>query len=236
MQKLLFIAARKAFENVEQGYTGSKEILIQQLIRLSEEFLKSDKIDIPSLFHQEPLKKRILIALSMDKLVKHLVAYVHQANVKVLEPIFDFEKPIGSTADMRTWYTSRLCQVTEFSQISHVVADGTWEAYAANILEKLGREGLISCYAKNDHLGFNIYYMWNGSKRKYIPDFLIRLSNGKTLILEIKGQDDDQNKVKRLALDAWVRSINQKGGFGEWCWDVALGNPNQIHDVILKHC
>lgn len=91
MQKLLFVAARKAFENVQQGYTGSKEILIQQLIRLTEEFLKSDKINIPSLFHQEPLKKRILIALSMDKVVQHLVSYVHQANVTVLEPIFDIE-------------------------------------------------------------------------------------------------------------------------------------------------
>ncbi len=235
MQKLLFIAARKAFENVEQGYTGSKEILIQQLIRLSEEFLKSNKIEIPSLFHQEPLKKRILIALSMDKLVQHLVTYVHQANVTVLEPIFDIEKPIGSTADMRTWYTTRLCQTTEYSQISHVVADGSWEAYAANVLEKFGRDKVISTYVKNDHLGFNIYYMWNGSKRKYVPDFLIRLANGKSLVLEIKGQDSDQNKAKRIALDMWVKAVNQKGGFGTWCWDVVKEEPSYMHDVIVAH-
>lgn len=235
MQKLLFIAARKAFENVQQGYTGSKEILIQQLIRLSEEFLKSDKIHIPSLFHQEPLKKRILIALSMDKVVQHLVTYVHQANVTVLEPIFDLDKPIGSTADMRTWYTTRLCQPTEYSQISHVVADGSWEAYAANVLEKFGRDKVISSYAKNDHLGFNIYYMWNGSKRKYVPDFLIRLANGKSLVLEIKGQDSDQNKAKRIALDMWVKAVNQKGGFGTWCWDVVKEEPSRMHDVIIEH-
>lgn len=171
----------------------------------------------------------------MDKVVQHLVTYVHQANVTVLEPIFDLDKPIGSTADMRTWYTTRLCQHTEYSQISHVVADGSWEAYAANVLEKFGRDKVVSSYAKNDHLGFNIYYMWNGSKRKYVPDFLIRLANGKSLVLEIKGQDSDQNKAKRIALDMWVKAVNQKGGFGTWCWDVVKEEPSRMHDVILEH-
>lgn len=235
LQKLLFIAARKTFENVQQGYTGSKEILIQQLIRLAEQFLKSNKIDIPSLFHQDPIRKRILIGLSMDRIVQHLITYIQQANVEVLEPIFDMDKPIGSTSDMRTWYTTKLCQPTQYSQISHVVADGSWEAYAANVLEEFGKAGIILSYAKNDHLGFNIYYMWNGSKRKYVPDFLIRYPNGKTLVLEIKGQDSDQNRAKREALSVWVDAMNHKGGFGNWCWDVVKEEPSKMHDVVLFH-
>ena len=77
--------------------------------------------------------------------------------------------------------------------------------------------------------------MWNGSKRKYVPDFLIRLANGKSLVLEIKGQDSDQNKAKRIALDMWVKAVNQKGGFGTWCWDVVKEEPSRMHDVILEH-
>jgi len=69
-------------------------------------------------------------------------------------------------------------------------------------------------YAKNDHLGFQIYYLWNGSRRRYIPDFLIRFANGRNLILEIKGEDSEQNKAKRSALDAWVKAVSSRGGFG----------------------
>jgi type III restriction enzyme len=32
-------------------------------------------------------------------------------------------------------------------------------------------------------------YLYNGVVRKFFPDYLIPLQNGKTLILEVKGQD-----------------------------------------------
>ncbi len=61
-------------------------------------------------------------------------------------------------------------------------------------------------------------YLWQGSRRRYIPDFNVRLTNGKTLALEIKGTDSQQNKAKREALDECVRAINSAGGFGQWSW------------------
>jgi type III restriction enzyme len=66
-----------------------------------------------------------------------------------------------------------------------------------------------------------------------VPDFLIRLSNGRTLVLEIKGEDSAQNRAKRSALDAWVKAVNAKGGFGAWAWDVVF-QPAQIQDAISK--
>lgn len=97
LQRLLFVAARKAFETLQHGFTGGRESLIQQLIRLVEQFFNSDKLDIPSLFHQDPLRKRILIALSIDSIVQHVIEHVHQENAERLEPVFDPEFPIGST-------------------------------------------------------------------------------------------------------------------------------------------
>ena len=70
--------------------------------------------------------------------------------------------------------------------------------------------------------GISHHYLWNGARRRYVPDFLIRLRNGQMLILEIKGQDSAHNKQKRQALNAWVEAVNQKGGFGVWCWGVAF--------------
>ena len=232
LQRLLFVAARKAFETVQHGFTGGRESLIQQLIRLVEQFCNSDRLDIPSLFHQDPLRKRILIALSIDSIVQHVIEQVHQENAERLEPVFDSEFPIGSTRMMRTWYSTKPCLETTKSQISHAVVDSTWEHYTAQILEKRAD---VSAYAKNDHLGFQLYYLWRGSRRKYVPDFLIRLANGKYMVLEIKGEDSDQNRSKRRALDAWVRAVNARGGFGTWCWDVVKAEPAKVDDAIAYH-
>jgi len=232
LQRLTFLAARKSFAELQGKFTGNKEYLGVQLIRLVEEFLQSDKLVIPSLFHQDPLRKRILISMSIDRVVQHLLRFVVEQNQERIEPIFDEDFPIGSTRYMRTWYTTRPCQPTFKSQISHLVVDSAWEAHAANVLEKNQQ---VTAYAKNDHLGFQIYYLWNGARRRFIPDFLIRLTNGKMLILEIKGQDDDQNRSKRSSLDAWVKGVNSKGGFGTWCWDVAF-EPAQIQDILIRYC
>jgi type III restriction enzyme len=40
--------------------------------------------------------------------------------------------------------------------------------------------------------------------KKYRPDFLIRLANGVNLVLEVKGQDTQENRSKRQFLDEWV--------------------------------
>lgn len=231
LQRLIFRAAQKAFEQTIDGFTGQRDFLALQLIRLVEQFLGQDKLDIPSLFHQDEARKRILIALNLDGIVQHLMRHVEQQNRERLEPVFDEEQPIGSTRAMRTWYTTKTCHPTQKSQISHMLADSAWEQHAANLLEMDGR---VLAYAKNDHLGFQIVYLWNGVRRRYLPDFLIRLSNGKTLVLEIKGEDSEQNRAKRAALEAWVQAVNAKGGFGIWCWDVVF-NPGQMQDILLKH-
>jgi type III restriction enzyme len=232
-QHLVFKAARKAFEDVEHRFKGQREYMIVQLIRIVEEFLSSPKLVIPSMFHQQPLHKRILIALNMDAIVQHLMGHLSEQNHERMEPVFDEEQPIGSTRNMRTWYTTKPCMPTRRSQISHAVSDSTWEKYTADALEASKLEHRVQSYAKNDHLGFQIHYMWNGVRRRYIPDFLIRLSSGKTMVLEIKGEDSDQNKAKRAALDLWVRAVNAKGGFGQWCWDVAF-RPEHVLDIVER--
>ena len=232
LQRLIFMAAQKAFASMEKRFQGERGYLIFQLILLVEKFLSNnDHLDIPSLFHQDPVRRRILIALNMDPIIQHLLQYIDEQNTERMEPVFDEEYPIGTTAAMRTWYTTKPCEATTKSQISHVVVDSTWEQYTANVLET---SNLVAAYAKNDHLGFQVYYLWNGSKRRFIPDFIIRLVNGKTLVLEIKGEDSDQNRAKRAALEVWVKGVNAKGGFGVWCWDVAF-EPAKVHDIIAAH-
>jgi len=231
LQRLVFQAARKGFAELKHNFRGTEDYLASQLVRLVENFLTSDLLTIPSLFHSDPLRRRILIALNIDLIVQHLMRHVNEQNTEKLTPVFDEDCPIGATGLMRTWYTAKPSFPAVKSHISHLVGDSSWEGHAANLFEQSGK---VASYAKNDHLGFQIQYMWGGSRRRFLPDFLVKFENGKILALEIKGKDSPQNKAKRDALDQWVKAINGYGGFGIWSWDVAF-DPAEIQDIIARH-
>jgi len=71
----------------------------------------------------------------------------------------------------------------------------------------------------------------NLSASEPLADFPVRLACGKTLVLEIKGQDSEQDRAKRAAIEAWVGAVNAKGGFGVWRADVAY-QVAELHDVL----
>jgi type III restriction enzyme len=89
----------------------------------------------------------------------------------------------------------------------------------------------VEAWVKNDHLGFQVYYAWRGSVHAYRPDFLVRLVSGDMLVLETKGQDNDEQRAKRAALDRWVEAVNAHGAFGHWCAAVSL-QPGAILDQL----
>ena len=65
----------------------------------------------------------------------------------------------------------------------------------------------VAAWAKNDHLGFEILYIYRGVVRKYRPDFLVRLTSGDMLVIETKGRDTEQDIVRRRYLDEWTRAL-----------------------------
>lgn len=231
LQRLVFQATRKAVAETKDGFRGTDEYLASQIVRLVERYLASDLIVVPSLFHQEPLRHRILLGLNIDRIVQELVRHIRQTSVEALEPIYDDENPIGSTGRMRTWFTSKPCQPAVKSHISHVVGDSSWEGYTANICEKMDE---VVAYVKNDHLGFQIQYLWNGSRRRFVPDFLITFKSGLTLVLEIKGEDSPQNQAKRDALGEWVAAVNEAKVFGNWAANVAFA-PSEIEQILSDY-
>ncbi|KKZ10554.1 MAG: type III restriction-modification system, res subunit [Candidatus Synechococcus spongiarum 15L] len=231
LQRIVFRAASKVLAELGRRFSGETTYLAAQLVRIIETFLNSRFVQIPSLFHSDPLRQRILIALNIDTVVQHILQFVREQNTEQLTPVFDQENPIGATGQMRTWYTTKPCFPTIRSHISHLVGDSSWEGYAANIFDTSNH---VIAYAKNDHLGFAVYYMWNGSRRRYVPDFIMKLSNETFLALEIKGSDSPQNRAKRDALDEWVRAINASGGFGHWAWAVVF-EPGYLQDIIINY-
>jgi type III restriction enzyme len=230
-QRIIFETARNVFDQIKQSWKGSREILLAQLVRIVEQFIRSDRILIsPPLFYQDELRRRLIITLNMSRIVQHVCEAVRQENTERLTPIFDRDHPIRSTGQMRTWYTSKPCQRTRKSHINVCVYDSTWEASDAFVLDN---SSAVSAWAKNDHLGFEVLYVYRGVVRKYRPDFLVRLANGDMLILETKGQDTELDRVKRCYLEEWVQAVNTHGAFGRWQWKVAR-HPGEIRDILLQ--
>ena len=164
----------------------------------------------------------------MGRIVRHLWDAIRHGNTHALTPVFDSERPIRSTGDMLPWHTGRPWTDTQRSHINRCVFDSTWEASEAFALD---RHSDVTAWAKNDHLGFEIVYVFDGVVRKYRPDFLVKLKAGTTLVLEVKGQDSPQNQAKRAALDEWTRAVTAHGGFGHWRWAVSRA-PSDIADLV----
>jgi type III restriction enzyme len=233
MQKIVFSAASDIYEQMKATWKGSREYLLAQVIRLVEKYIESDKLRVdPPLFNQDPLRRRIIITLHMSSIAEHLKQAIHFENTKALIPIFDTERPIRATGDMLPWYTGKACEHTKRSHINMSVFDSRWEASEAF---ELDRSPHVGAWVKNDHLGFEITYSFKGVIRKFRPDYLARLADGTMLVLEVKGQDNQEQQTKREFLSEWTRAVNGHGGFGAWTSDVSR-NPTDIHEILQKHC
>lgn len=232
MQRVVFEAGVKIYDQMKPTWNGNREYLLGQVVGLVEEFVNSGKLQIaPPQYYQNQLRKRVLLTLNMTRLVQHIWEAIRFKNSLELEPVLDPERPIRSTGDMQPWYTSKPCEFTRKSHVNFCVFDSTWEAGESY---QLDRDPNVEAWVKNDHLGFEVLYMFKGVIHKYRPDFLIRLTNGTMLILEVKGQDTEKDRTKRKFLDEWVQAVNNKGGFGTWARAVSF-TPSDIGEILAEH-
>ena len=231
-QRIIFETARDVYDQMKESWRGGRASLLAQLVLLVDQFIRSDKISItPALFLRDDLKRRLIITLNMTKVVQHIWEAIRFENTESLEPVFDRDRPIRSTGDMGTWYTGRPCEPTARSHINFCVYDSTWESSEAFALDHASE---VAAWAKNDHLGFEVFYVHRGVVQKYRPDFLVRLRSGDMLVLETKGRDSDQDRTKRRFLKEWVVAVNSHGGFGRWAGDVSLA-PGDIQGILSRH-
>lgn len=230
LQSIVFRIASTIYNSEKKpDWKGSKETFLIQLISIIEKFIYSDKIRIKNpLFNQDEVRKRILIMLNMNKVIQHIWNEIRAENTSQLTPVFDKEHPIRSTADVRTWWTSRPCENFKNSHINFVVVDNKMEFLEARTIND---SDVVESFVKNDHLGFAIIYNFQGVVSRYFPDFIIKLKTGDHLILETKGLDRDKDKTKRAFLDEWCRAVNQHGGFGKWSWAVSF-DANDLDEIL----
>jgi type III restriction enzyme len=225
LQTIKFEIARQIVWTLTESVGGNKpkmrlqsrHQLFPQVMRLVEEYVRR-KVD----FHGcNPCE------LGLDTYVRQSIGLLIDAiepddekGEPPLLPILNRYKPTGSTAQV-DFKTTKPCFQTQRSHINQVAADtATWEQSAAFWLEQAATKGIVNFYARNDHLEFVIPYQYQGVSHAYTPDFLVRLMNGVTLILEIKGQEPQQDRAKQQAANRWVSAVNNWGELGRWEYHV----------------
>jgi type III restriction enzyme len=233
LQTSIFDEALSISASMRSSWRGGPAQLFTQVAPLVEKFIGSGRLEFsPPLFALDEVKRRILVRLNSEKIVNHLSRHIRSENTEEMKLVVDQDHPIRSTADMKAWDTSKACVHTQKSHINFCACDSTWEANEALSLD---RSPYVRAWAKNDHLGFEVSYLYNGVEHKYRPDFLIRLTTGEVLVLETKGQETEQDKAKRAALREWISAVNAHGGFGRWHAEPAISkHPDDIPEILNK--
>jgi type III restriction enzyme len=137
-----------------------------------------------------------------------------------VKAILDPFNPAGSTRHVNFTTSKALRWQTrpDRSHINWVVCDSDWEADFCRIAEEHPR---VLAYVKNQGLGLEVPYLTGSVSRRYRPDFVLRIDDGRedplNLIVEIKGFRGEDAKEKANTMRAyWVPGVNNLGSFGRW--------------------
>ena len=143
-----------------------------------------------------------------------------------IKALLDPYNPEGSTAHVRfptskpdRWDTSGPPQK---NHVNWVILDSQWEAELCRVVEGHPR---VVAYTKNHNLGFEVPYRYGSEVRRYRPDFIVFVDDGRgpndllRLVIETKGYRREDAKDKKLTMETyWVPGVNNLGTFGRWAF------------------
>ncbi|NOT02821.1 MAG: hypothetical protein HOP29_19655 [Phycisphaerales bacterium] len=92
---------------------------------------------------------------------------------------------------------------------------------------KLEQSDVVKFYARNDRLDLVIPYEYHGIAHGYQPDFVVRLADDSTVLVEVKGFENDQDRAKHEAAKRWVAAVNNWAELGRWDFHVCH-NPQLL--------
>ena len=141
-----------------------------------------------------------------------------------IRAILDPYNPTGSTEHVRFVTTRTERHDTSGpppkNHVNWVIGDSGWELEFCRVAEANER---VVAYTKNHNLGFDVPYQFQGSIRRYLPDFVLLVDDGRgpddllQLVVEIKGYRGEDAKEKATTMRTyWVPSVNNLRSYGRW--------------------
>ncbi len=141
-----------------------------------------------------------------------------------IKALLDAYNPVGSTRHVR-FNTSKLDRwktSSEHCHINWVIWDSHWEAEFCRVAEAHPR---VRAYVKNHNLGLEVPYRFGSETRKYLPDFIVLVDDGRGpedllhLVVEIKGYRGEDAIEKKSTMDTyWIPGVNHLASFGRWAF------------------
>jgi type III restriction enzyme len=147
-----------------------------------------------------------------------------QMNSRPVKAVVDPYNPVGSTIHVKfnTSKTDRYQTDPRRCHINWVILDSDWEAEFCRVAENHPR---VLSYVKNQNLGFEVPYLCGSESRRYLPDFIVLVDDGRGpenplhLVVEVKGFRNEDAKQKKDTIETfWIPGVNNDGRFGRWAF------------------
>jgi len=141
-----------------------------------------------------------------------------------IKAVLDPYNPSGSTANVsfNTSKTERYETSSQRCHVNWVILDSDWESEFCRVAESHPK---VLAYVKNHNLGFEVPYRFMGEARRYRPDFIVLIDDGKgkddplQLVVEIKGFRGEDARIKKETMDVyWIPGVNNLGTYGRWAF------------------
>jgi type III restriction enzyme len=168
------------------------------------------------------LKYKMLADMACNKIIAGITRRFE--GERPIKAMLDPYNPIGSTAHVR-FNTSKMDRWETDARRCHVnwvILDSDWEAEFCRVAEAHPR---VRAYVKNHNLGLEVPYRYGSETRKYLPDFIVLVDDGRGeenllhLIVEIKGYRREDAKEKKSTMQTyWVPGVNHLGTHGRWAF------------------
>ena len=161
-----------------------------------------------------------LADIACERITRGIVTS-HQEE-RPIQAVLDPYNPAGSTAHVNfvTSKKSRWQTAANRCHVNWAICDSSWEAEFCRVAEAHPR---VRAYVKNQGLGFEVPYRFGSQSRRYIPDFIVLVDDGRGdedllhLVVEIKGYRGEDAKEKAATMERyWVPGVNRLGTFGRW--------------------
>jgi type III restriction enzyme len=195
--------------------------LFGQLKRIAKQWLETCLVCKGGTYPAQ-LMYRELADMACNKITAGVTrAFIGERPIKALLNPYN---PVGSTAHVRfntsaslRWETS-----SERCHINWIVLDSDWEGEFCRVAEAHPK---VRAYVKNHNLGLEVPYRYGSETRKYIPDFIVLVDDGRGdndllhLVVEIKGYRREDAKEKKSTMETyWVPGVNHLGQYGRWAF------------------